>query len=169
MAKVKTTYEQVKEFHSVFGHPVAALPLSPGVKHIKFRTRFFLEETVELILALGARHPENAHLRRAVELLNAAREQIAQAKDYEFKDVDLVEVADALGDLDYITSGAALTFGIPLPEVVAEIHRSNMSKLGEDGLPIYDDEGKVVKGPNYEPPQLELLLFPEPEVEEDGA
>lgn len=166
----KTTFEQVTEFHRVFGHPIENAPLTPDVSQMKFRARFLLEETVELIQALGARHEGNQHLRRAVDLIERAREQISMAKDYEFNDVDLVEVADALGDLDYITSGAALTFGIPLPEVVAEIHRSNMSKLGADGKPIYNDEGKAQKGPGYFKPQLELILWPEEElVEEDDA
>jgi predicted HAD superfamily Cof-like phosphohydrolase len=138
---------------------------------MRFRSRFFLEEISELILALGARHEQNKHLSRAVELIEAAREQITQAKDYEFSDVDLVEVADALGDIDYITAGAALTFGIPLPEITAEIHRSNLTKLGGDGNPIYNDEGKVIKGPYYEEPEIEGILafdLKDPELEDDA-
>ncbi len=164
------SYELVKEFHRVFGHAIEGAPLTPDVKVMKFRTRFLLEEISELILALGGRWTGSQHLGRAVELIERARDQVLAAKDYEFNNVDLVEVADALGDLDYITNGAALVFGIPLPEVTAEIHRSNMTKLGTDGKPIYNDEGKVIKGPNYETPQLEMILFPEveEEVEEEA-
>lgn len=163
----KTTYENVIEFHRVFGHPIEAEPLTPDVKQMKFRTRFIMEETVELIQALGARHEGSQHLRRAVELIERARDQVLAAKDYEFNDVDLVGVADSLGDLDYVVNGAGLIFGIPMPKIGEEIHRSNMTmtKTGPDGQPIYNDEGKVIKGPNYEPPQLRLILFPEPQTQ----
>lgn len=72
---------------------------------------------------------------------------------------DLVEMADALGDLAYVIAGAALEFGIPLDRVLEEIHRSNMSKLGADGKPIYREDGKVMKGPNYTPPDIEGVLY----------
>ena len=72
--------------------------------------------------------------------------------------VDLIETADALGDLKYVVEGAALVFGIPLEPVFMEIHRSNMSKLGTDGKPIYREDGKVLKGPNYTPPNVAAVL-----------
>lgn len=71
---------------------------------------------------------------------------------------DLVAVADALGDIVYVTYGAAVSFGIKLDVVLAEIHRSNMSKLGLDGRALLDERGKVVKGPNYSPPNLFPIL-----------
>lgn len=71
---------------------------------------------------------------------------------------DLCEVADALGDLLYVVAGAGLAFGLPLREVVEEIHRSNLSKLDEDGKPIYRGDGKVLKGPNFTPPDLARVL-----------
>ena len=71
---------------------------------------------------------------------------------------DLVGAADALGDLEYVVNGAAIGMGIPLPEVVEEIHRSNMTKLGADGKPIYRADGKILKGPDYEPPRIRDLL-----------
>lgn len=74
------------------------------------------------------------------------------------KDEDIVEVADSLGDLIYVIVGAALEYGIPLDEVVSEIHRSNLSKLDEDGKPIYNEMGKVMKGKNYSPPDLKGIL-----------
>ena len=73
-------------------------------------------------------------------------------------DGDLVEVADALADLDYVVNGAAIAFGINLPVVTKEVHRSNMTKLGEDGKPVLREDGKVLKGPNYEPPNIEWAL-----------
>ena len=73
---------------------------------------------------------------------------------------DLVEVADALGDMLYILCGTILTHGMQniIEDVFAEIQDSNMSKLGLDGKPIYREDGKVMKGPNYKRPDLEQFL-----------
>ncbi len=71
---------------------------------------------------------------------------------------DIVGVADALTDILYVTYGAGHAFGINLDKCFAEVQRSNMSKLGEDGRPIYRDDGKVLKGPKYSPPDLESII-----------
>ena len=73
---------------------------------------------------------------------------------------DLVEVADALGDLLYILCGTIIEHGLQykIEEVFEEIQRSNMSKLGENGEPIYREDGKVLKGPNYFKPNIEAIL-----------
>ncbi len=73
---------------------------------------------------------------------------------------DLVEVADALGDMLYILCGTILSHGMQykIEEVFNEIQRSNMSKLGEDNKPIYREDGKVLKGPNYFKPDLKSIL-----------
>lgn len=70
----------------------------------------------------------------------------------------LVEIADALTDLLYVVYGAGHAYGIDLDKCFAEVHRSNMSKLGEDGKPVYREDGKVMKGPNYSTPDLEAVL-----------
>ena len=67
---------------------------------------------------------------------------------------DLLEVADALTDILYVTYGAGHAFGIDLDKCFEEVQNSNMSKLGEDGKPIYNDSGKVMKGPKYFKPNL---------------
>tara|TARA_Y100001980_G_C14401526_1_gene197653 strand:+ start:172 stop:543 length:372 start_codon:yes stop_codon:yes gene_type:complete len=67
---------------------------------------------------------------------------------------DLLEVADALTDILYVTYGAGHAFGIDLDKCFDEVQASNMSKLGEDGKPIYNEDGKVMKGPNYFRPDL---------------
>jgi predicted HAD superfamily Cof-like phosphohydrolase len=72
---------------------------------------------------------------------------------------DIVEVADALTDILYVTYGAGHAFGIDLDLCFREVQRSNMSKLGEDGKPIYRDDGKVLKGPNYSEPDLKSALL----------
>ncbi len=73
---------------------------------------------------------------------------------------DLVEVADALGDMLYILCGTILEHGMQykIEEVFEEIQRSNMSKLGEDGNPIYREDGKVLKGPQYTKPDIKTIL-----------
>ena len=73
---------------------------------------------------------------------------------------DLVEVADALGDMLYILCGTILEHGMQykIEEVFEEIQRSNMSKLGADGLPIYREDGKVLKGPGYFAPDIKTIL-----------
>ena len=70
------------------------------------------------------------------------------------KDKDLKEVADALTDILYVTYGAGHAFGINLDKCFSEVQQSNMSKLGDDGKPIYNEHGKVLKGPNYFKPDL---------------
>ena len=72
-------------------------------------------------------------------------------------DDDLVEVADALADIIYIACGTAVSYGIPLDEVFAEVHRSNMSKL-VDGKPIYREDGKVLKPAGWSPPDIKGVL-----------
>ncbi len=71
---------------------------------------------------------------------------------------DIVEVADALTDILYVVYGAGHAFGIDLDECFMEVHESNMSKLGEDGKPIYREDGKVLKGPGYFPPNLQEIV-----------
>ena len=71
---------------------------------------------------------------------------------------DLLEVADALTDLLYVTYGAGHAFGIDLDKCFNEVQNSNMSKLGEDGKPIYNELGKVMKGPNYFKPDLSKFV-----------
>ena len=71
---------------------------------------------------------------------------------------DLIEVADALTDILYVTYGAGHAFGIDLDKCFNEVQNSNMSKLGEDGKPIYNDHGKVMKGPKYFKPDLKKII-----------
>ena len=71
---------------------------------------------------------------------------------------DLVEVADALTDILYVTYGAGHAFGINLDDCFEEVQNSNMSKLDKDGKPIYNDKGKVMKGPNYFKPDLSKFI-----------
>jgi len=89
------------------------------------------------------------------ELLREELEELRNALDKE----DIIEIADALTDILYVAYGAGHAFGIDLQSCYHEVHMSNMSKLGEDGKPIHREDGKVIKGPNYRPPNLIKIIM----------
>ena len=98
----------------------------------------------------------------STEKINQLRISLIQEELDELKEAmaknDLLEVADALTDLLYVTYGAGHAFGIDLDKCFNEVQNSNMSKLGEDGKPIYNEFGKVMKGPNYFKPDLSKFV-----------
>ena len=121
----KSTLERVQEFHETYGLPVLSAPDISDEKTNTLRINLLAEELDELKEALAAG--------------------------------DMVEVLDALTDLQYVLDGAYLSFGLQDKKeaAFAEVHASNMSKLGEDGKPIRrESDGKVLKGPNYFKPDL---------------
>ena len=85
-----------------------------------------------------------------IDLIKEELEELTEAMNTK----DLLEVADALTDILYVTYGAGHAFGIDLDKCFEEVQNSNMSKLGEDGKPIYNESGKVMKGPKYFKPDL---------------
>ena len=89
-----------------------------------------------------------------VSLINEELEEFKEA----IKNNDLKEAADALTDVLYVTYGAGHAFGINLDKCFDEVQKSNMSKLGNDGKPIYNEQGKVLKGPKYFKPDLSKFL-----------
>ena len=88
---------------------------------------------------------------------NLIKEELGELKKA-MDDKDLLEVADALTDILYVTYGAGVAFGIDLDKCFEEVQNSNMSKLGDDGKPIYNEAGKVMKGPNYFKPDLSKIV-----------
>ena len=90
--------------------------------------------------------------------INLIEEELNEFKEAMSKK-DLKEVADALTDILYVTYGAGHAFGINLDDCFEEVQKSNMSKLGDDGKPIYNELGKVMKGPKYFKPNLNKFLF----------
>ena len=110
---------------------------------------------------LGIEHSPTAELGEAKNLL---RYKLMREENEEYLEAanngDLVEVADALGDMLYILCGTIIEHGMQdkIEEVFTEIQRSNMSKLGADGKPIYREDGKVLKGPNYFKPDIATIL-----------
>jgi len=124
---MKTTLDQVREWHENFNAPVLNEPALPeGRRELRLS---LLEEEIK-------------ELREAVEA------------------GDMVEVLDALCDIQYVLDGAFLEFGLhPVKyRAFAEVQASNMSKLGEDGKPILREDGKILKGPNFRPPDLAQFL-----------
>ena len=117
----------------------------------EFHKSFGLGVSQEMKADLG----ESKNLLR-FNLMKEENEEYLEA----VKNNDLVETADALGDMLYILCGTILEHGLQhkIEEVFEEIQRSNMSKLGEDGKPIYREDGKVMKGPNYFKPNFEEIL-----------
>jgi len=89
-----------------------------------------------------------------LDLIQEEVDELQEALDAK----DIVEIADALTDILYVTYGAGHAFGIDLDTCFNEVQRSNMSKLGIDGKPIYREDGKVLKGRNYSPPQLAKII-----------
>ena len=126
---MKKQLNHVEKFHDTFGIPNEYAPKAD-----------ISNELIDLRFKLMAEENE--------EYLEAA------------KNGDLVEVADALGDMMYILCGTILSHGMQhkIEEVFEEIQRSNMSKLGEDGKPIYREDGKVLKGPNYFKPNIAKII-----------
>ena len=97
------------------------------------------------------------------ENINNLRINLIEEELNEFKEAvkkkDLKEAADALTDILYVTYGAGHAFGINLDKCFEEVQKSNMSKLGDDGKPIYNEKGKVMKGPKYFKPDLKKFLY----------
>ncbi|MDC0426576.1 nucleoside triphosphate pyrophosphohydrolase family protein [Pelagibacteraceae bacterium] len=101
-----------------------------------------------------AEFPNEKIVKLRYELIKEELEELNQA----INEKDIKEVADALTDILYVTYGAGTAFGIDLDNCFNEVHESNMSKLGSDGKPIYNEIGKVLKGPNYFKPDLNKFL-----------
>lgn len=130
---------QVREFHRAFGHPVSQKVNVQDKPLNDLRLRLIAEELVELKDWLAL---------------------CEQAKTPEEVEVYAIEVLDALADIQYVLDGAYLAFGMAAMKSAAssEVHRSNMSKLGEDGKPIKREDGKILKGPNYSKPNLKAVF-----------
>ena len=101
-----------------------------------------------------ASFPENKKINLRLSLI---KEELAELEEA-IEKKDIKEVADALTDILYVTYGAGHAFGINLDKCFEEVQKSNMSKLGKDGKPIYNDQGKVMKGPGYFKPDLSKFL-----------
>lgn len=102
----------------------------------------------------NAEFPDEKIIKLRFELIKEELDELKDAIDKR----DIKEVADALTDILYVTYGAGHAFGINLDKCFEEVQNSNMSKLGNDGKPIYNELGKVMKGPNYFEPNLKKFV-----------
>lgn len=151
----RTAYEQVQEFHEAFGHPVATRPSVIDPNRVRLRLALILEEVAEVVAEYSA---ESIGMHEVWTLTVAAITRLRTVEDEGLDQVDLANLAKELADLEYVVCGAALEHGIDLDRAMAAVHRSNMTKLGADGGPVYNEHGKVVKGPNYLPPDMRAVL-----------
>lgn len=152
MSTVDETYHPtpVREFHEAFGHPVRVAPAIPSLEQRLLRVRLLAEELAEFAEACG--------VSLCIKDWPNGQHSIGVVETWPTKGCDLIAAADALADLRYVVDGGNLVFGFPGERVLAEVHRSNMSKLGADGKPLLREDGKVLKGPNYSPPDIRSVL-----------
>ncbi len=135
----------VRQFHEVYGLPIQHDEPEVDRERVHMRMRLIYEEVSELT---GAVYGDKA--RRMLE------ETISSLPDDGTRDT--IETADALADLIYVIYGMALECGISLPAVLREVQASNLSKLDGEGKPIYREDGKVLKGDNFFPPNVKSAL-----------
>lgn len=137
----------VRQFHETYNLPIAAGPANVDIERVHMRMALIAEEFAEL---MGAVYGEGAE--------RGVLDAVARATADDDGTRDTVAAADALADLIYVVYGMALETGIPLDAVLRAVQRSNLSKLGEDGRPIYRADGKVLKGPGFFEPRIAEVL-----------
>ena len=111
-------------------------------------------KTFGQIVRTKPQFPDDKTMKLRYDLI---KEELSELKEA-MESKDLVEIADALSDILYVTYGAGCAYGIDLDKCFKEVQRANMSKLGKDGKPIYNEKGKVMKGPNYSAPNLKQFV-----------
>ena len=111
-------------------------------------------ETFGQIVRTKPQFPDEKTMQLRYELIKEELNELEQA----MKTKNLKEIADALTDILYVTYGAGYAYGINLDKCFQEVQRANMSKLGKDKKPIYNEKGKVMKGPNYSEPNLKQFV-----------
>ena len=111
-------------------------------------------ETFGQMIRTKPQFPDKKTMQLRFNLIEEELNELEQAMQTR----NLKEIADALTDILYVTYGAGYAYGIDLDKCFKEVQRANMSKLGEDGKPIYNEKGKVMKGPNYSEPNLKQFV-----------
>ena len=111
-------------------------------------------ETFGQMVRTNPQFPDGKTMQLRYDLIKEELNELEQA----MKSKDLKEIADALTDILYVTYGAGFAYGIDLDKCFKEVQRANMSKLGKDGKPIFNEKGKVMKGPNYSEPNLKQFI-----------
>lgn len=156
----KTNFQKVGEFMKAYEQDVHTTARFPEEEVRQLRYDLIKEELDELHEAMVKQEKLEEIFYKKYGLREAPA--IYDPRNFSdfFMDADaiLIEIADALTDLLYVVYGAGHAYGIDLDKCFAEVQRSNMSKLGEDGKAIKREDGKVLKGPNYSPPNLRKIL-----------
>ena len=111
-------------------------------------------ETFGQMVRTKPQFPDEKTMQLRYDLIKEELNELEQA----MKSKDLKEIADALTDILYVTYGAGFAYGIDLDKCFKEVQKANMSKLGKDGKPIFNEKGKVMKGPNYSEPNLKQFV-----------
>lgn len=148
---MKTNFEKIAEWHEIFDNGYKD-PKAENRERVLLRGNLMWEELQEVFKELGLCFTMHIDLEQGTY-------KISVINDNEFEGpVDRAKVGKELADLLYVTYGSGDTMNLPMDEIYNEVHRSNMSKLGPDGKPIYRDDGKILKGPNYSPADIESVL-----------
>lgn len=135
----------VTEFHEAFDHPIAKAPVQRLDSDLRdLRIELIREEFEEFCTALYG---------KPVMIFVEPTQPMFVGRS-----LDIVGAADALADMVYVIAGAALVLGVPLDDVIEEVHAANMRKLGPDGKPIYREDGKVMKPEGWQPPNIAKVL-----------
>lgn len=150
---------QVGEFHKAMGQPSLKTPDVPSIERVQLRLSLLLEEVEEVINAVRG-GSESQRLTKIEFWLSRMRELVWELESQDIAQVDIVNLGKELADVQVVVNGMAHEFGLPLNVIMDEVHRSNMSKLGDDGKPIFDGTRKVMKGPNYSPADVASVLYP---------
>lgn len=139
---MKTPFDLVKEFHHAFNHPSPKeiTVLSPELLQLRFKLIF--EELNELSAEFG------------YEL----KAELISNTSFDNSKLDIANIGKELADILYVINGFADNMGLPMNEIFKEVHRSNMSKLDDDGKPVYRPDGKILKGNNYSPADIKTVL-----------
>ena len=129
-----TNFEKIKEFHTAFNAPMYETPAVPSFDRVLLRYRLVAEEYKEFKDELDPYIKSGGH-----------------------DEINLQNLAKEMADVLVVVYGTAIEFGIDLDRVFDDVHKSNMSKLGDDGKPVYREDGKILKSHNYRPPNLDYL------------
>jgi predicted HAD superfamily Cof-like phosphohydrolase len=146
-------WDQVKEFHKAFRLPIFNRPyLRPFMNGEQFELHLkACQQALEQAAVF-----EEANCQRSLRI-KLLLEEVAEYIEAERRS-DIIEIADALTDIHYIAAGTSVAYGIPGKDIFDHVHENNMTKLGEDGDPIYREDGKVLKPEGYVPPDVAQFL-----------
>jgi predicted HAD superfamily Cof-like phosphohydrolase len=149
---VSEVNRRVREFMGAMGQQVRPSPELPTIEQRMLAVRLIAEELLELAEAYGVRLVAISRGREGPRYMHALPQEIGDPPD-------LVAAAKELTDLEYVVTWAFCSAGLPQRELGEAVHASNMTKLDDEGRPVHDQHGKVVKGPNYRPPDIRAIVL----------